>query len=239
MQSVQVCIQCDMLAGMTNQHEAGSLRERKRRRTRQALIDSAAKLFEDKGYDETTVAEIAAAAEIGTRTYFNYFASKEEILFPDSEDRVRATLAVIDARKPQDRPVDVLLRAVQAVSEADADMVSPMAAVRTRLTRTVPAIQGRALLIQQAAQRDISRHLRAVFPDELDEVGAGALVGAMTGAVSGALYALLEDPDTAATLALQPQHLRARIRSATRAALQPWAPAHQGFDRKARRTAGA
>ncbi|MFC4608768.1 hypothetical protein ACFO9E_13190 [Streptomyces maoxianensis] len=117
---------------------------------------------------------------------------------------MRVALSVIGARDPQDSPVGVLLRAVQTVSEADADTVSPMAAVRTRLTRTVPAIQGHALLIQQAAQRDIARHLRAAFPDELDEVGAGALVGAMTGAVSGALYALLEDPETAEALARTP-----------------------------------
>jgi AcrR family transcriptional regulator len=212
-------------AGMVIQDEGGSLRDRKRRRTRQALIDAAAELFEHKGYDETTVAEIAAAAEIGTRTFFSYFASKEEILFPDSADRVRAALDVIDARGPQDRPVDVLLRAVLDISEADADMVSPMAAIRTRLTKTVPAVQGRALRIQQAAQRDIARHLRAAFPDELDEVGAGALVGAMTGAVSGALYALLEDSGAAEKPGTDPQRLRSQLRSAIEAALRPWVQA--------------
>ncbi|WP_406731374.1 hypothetical protein [Streptomyces sp. NBC_01794] len=83
----------------------------------------------------------------------------------------------------------------------------------------------RALLIQQAAQRDIARHLRAAFPDELDEVGAGALVGAMTGAVSGALYAPWKTPKQPRHWPVHPQPLRARIRSAAQAALQPWAPA--------------
>ena len=77
---------------------APSLRDRKRERTRQALIAAAAELFERNGYDGTTVAEIAAAAEIGTRTFFSYFASKEEILFPDSDARVQATIdAIADA----------------------------------------------------------------------------------------------------------------------------------------------
>jgi AcrR family transcriptional regulator len=40
------------------------------------------RLFEDKGYDETTVAELAAAAGVSTKTFFNYFASKDEVLFP-------------------------------------------------------------------------------------------------------------------------------------------------------------
>ena len=71
---------------------APSLRDRKRERTRRALVDAAAALFERKGYDETTVAEIAAAADIGTRTFFSYFASKEDILFPDSDTRTQTTI---------------------------------------------------------------------------------------------------------------------------------------------------
>src|SRR5687767_14810234 len=114
-----------------------SLRERKRARTRAALIGAAAELFDRKGYAETTVAEIAAAADVSTRTFFGYFASKEELLFPDSAGRVRRVLDTIAARDPADRPVDVLLRALQRVTEVDADMVSPMAAVRTRLILTV------------------------------------------------------------------------------------------------------
>jgi len=62
----------------------GSLRDRKRARTRHALVEAATDLFESKGYDETTVADIAASAEIGTRTFFSYFPSKEEVRVPIS-----------------------------------------------------------------------------------------------------------------------------------------------------------
>src|ERR1700760_1278101 len=85
-----------------------SLRDRKRERTRQALIAAAAELFERKGYDETTIAEIAAAADIGTRTFFGYFASKEDILFPDSDTRAQITIDAIASRAPADGPADVL-----------------------------------------------------------------------------------------------------------------------------------
>src|SRR5438128_1487189 len=134
-----------------------SLRDRKRDRTRRALIDAAAELFERKGYDETTVAEIAAAAEIGTRTFFGYFASKEDILFPDSDARARTTIEAIANRDPAEGPVDVLVRALEIVAETDADMVSPMAVVRMRLFRTVPAVRGKALQIQMSAQQEIAR----------------------------------------------------------------------------------
>lgn len=200
---------------------APSLRERKRERTRQALVDAAAELFERKGYDETTVAEIAAAAEIGTRTFFGYFASKEDILFPDSDARAETTIKAIAERDPAEGPVDVLLRALETVAETDADMVSPMAAVRMRLFRTVPAVRGKALQIQMSAQQEIARALQAAFPDELDRVSAAALTGALTGAVSGALDALMEDED-AATVGLDAARLRERVQQATELALRPW-----------------
>jgi len=199
-----------------------SLRDRKRERTRRALIDAAAELFERKGYDETTVAQIAAAAEIGTRTFFGYFASKEDILFPDSDMRTRTTIEAIADRDPAEGPVEVLVRALETVAEADADMVGPMAAVRMRLFRTVPAVRGKALQVQMAAQQQIARELHAAFPDELDRVKAAALAGAFTGAVSGALTALMDEENTADGMTPDAAQLRARVRQATELALRPW-----------------
>jgi len=203
---------------------AGSLRERKRDRTRRALVDAAVGLFERDGYDRTTVADIAAAADIGTRTFFSYFASKEELLFPESDARVAAAVAAIAHRKPADRPADVLVRALRDVGAGDGepdDMVDRVAALRTRLFATVPAVRGRALQIQLDAQREIAGHLRRAFPDELDQVTAAALVGAFVGAVSGALQALLDDPGNP-NATDDPDELRRQLRHATDVALRPW-----------------
>jgi AcrR family transcriptional regulator len=57
-----------------------SRRERKQRSTRQAIFNTAIRLFSEQGYDAPTIDEIAAAADIGKGTFYNYFASKEEIL---------------------------------------------------------------------------------------------------------------------------------------------------------------
>jgi AcrR family transcriptional regulator len=192
-----------------------SLRERKKERTRQALIDAAVELFERHGYEKTTIADIAAAADIGTRTFFSYFASKEELLFPESDDRVRATVKAIEERKPGDGPVDLLLRALHDAGEASGEMLSPLAALRTRLVQTVPAVRGRALQVQLDAQREIAGHLHAAFPDELDEVSSAALVGAFIGAVTGALQVLLQDEG-------DPAKMREKLRRATAIALRPW-----------------
>ncbi|MFD5091024.1 TetR/AcrR family transcriptional regulator [Amycolatopsis thailandensis] len=194
-----------------------SLRDRKRARTRQALIDAATELFERKGYDETTIADITATAEIGARTFFSYFASKEELLFPDAAERVQAAVDAIATRDPAEGPAEVLLRALSQVTATSDEMVSPLAALRLRMIQTVPAVRGRALQEQLRAQREIAKHLAAAFPGQLDPVGAAALTGAFVGAVTGALQALLDNAD-----GTDPAALRTAMTTATEVALAPW-----------------
>jgi AcrR family transcriptional regulator len=196
-----------------------TLRDRKKERTRAAIVHAATELFAERGYDETTIAEIAAAAEIGPRTFFGYFVSKEALLFPESDARVAATVAAIAGKRPDDQPADVLLRALHDIGETSDEMVGPLAVLRTNLIKTVPAVRRWALQTQMDAQQEIARRLREAFPDVLDDVSAAALVGAFVGAISGALMALLDRPGQPPSTAIE---LRNRVRHATDAALSPW-----------------
>jgi AcrR family transcriptional regulator len=71
------------------------LRERKKQKTRDTIINVALDLFDERGYEQTTIAEIAEAAEVSPRTIFAYFPSKEDIVFcdlPATQERLAQAL---------------------------------------------------------------------------------------------------------------------------------------------------
>src|SRR5918911_1480825 len=61
------------------------LRERKKQRTRQLISQTARQLFSERGFENVSVAEVARAAEVSDATVFNYFASKEDLVFSGLE----------------------------------------------------------------------------------------------------------------------------------------------------------
>nr|BFE57006.1 TetR family transcriptional regulator [Dactylosporangium thailandense] len=193
-----------------------SLRELKRARTRQALVTAAADLFERDGYEQTTIADIAAAAEVGTRTFFGYFATKEDLLFPETDSRLRAAIDAIAGRGPHDTPAQVLLRALSIVGDDSDDLSGRLAALRLRFIAEVPSVRGRALQTQSDVQQEIARRLAEAFPEELDPVTSAALVGAFVGAVTGALQVLLRDRPS------DPGSVQEAVERATAVALRPW-----------------
>src|SRR5262245_53320757 len=66
------------------------LRSRKKARTRLAIEDAALELFDEQGYDATTVDEIAARADVSTTTFFRYFPTKAEVLLSDHGEQLPA-----------------------------------------------------------------------------------------------------------------------------------------------------
>ena len=118
-----------------------SLRQRKRARTRAALIAAALELFERQGYEATTIDEIAAAADVSPRTFFRYFATKEEVALGD--DLSPEILRLLVAR-PADEPMLESARHVVAdslvlVSEDDREALL----ARLRIVYRTPSLRAR------------------------------------------------------------------------------------------------
>src|SRR5436853_609935 len=67
------------------------LRERKKRKTRESIANAAARLFTERGFEVVTVAEVARAAEVSEQTVFNYFPTKEDLVF-DRDAEVEESL---------------------------------------------------------------------------------------------------------------------------------------------------
>jgi AcrR family transcriptional regulator len=87
------------------------LRERKKERTRLALEEAALRLFDAHGYDETTVEQIAEAADVSTRTFFRYYPTKADVLLRDQAARLAMVEGFLAAR-PAGEPVMASLRAL-------------------------------------------------------------------------------------------------------------------------------
>jgi AcrR family transcriptional regulator len=84
------------------------LRELKKEQTRRTIEDAAFRLFAERGFAATTIADIAEAAVISPRTFFAYFPSKEDVVFADFDDLAASLETRLDAREPKETTFDAL-----------------------------------------------------------------------------------------------------------------------------------
>ena len=90
------------------------LRERKKQQTRTAILNEADSRFASKGFEATTVDELCEAVEISKRTFFRYFASKEDLVFPNHEERLARFLSFLEQAPPALSAFDTLRGASRA-----------------------------------------------------------------------------------------------------------------------------
>ncbi|MFE4592801.1 TetR family transcriptional regulator [Streptomyces laurentii] len=166
---------------------AGTRAAAQRLKMRRELAAAAMELFAAKGYEATTVDEIAAAAGVARRTFFRHFRSKEEAIFPDHDDTLVRAEAVLNAAPPHEHPLDTVCRGIKEVMKmyAGAPAVS---VARYRLTREVPTLREREIASVARYERLFTRYLLGHFDERdhhdgnddplLAEVAASAVVTA-------------------------------------------------------------
>ncbi|MFD5322561.1 TetR family transcriptional regulator [Streptomyces sp. NPDC127092] len=166
---------------------AGTRAAAQRLKMRRELAAAAMELFASKGYEATTVDEIAAAAGVARRTFFRHFRSKEEAIFPDHDDTLVRAEAVLNAAPPHEHPLDTVCRGIKEVMKMYAG--SPAVSVaRYRLTREVPTLREREIASVARYERLFTRYLLGHFDERdhhdgnddplLAEVAASAVVTA-------------------------------------------------------------
>jgi AcrR family transcriptional regulator len=94
-----------------------SLRERKKDASRQAIEEAAWELFAEKGFEATTVSEIAERANVAPRTFFRYFPSKEAVLFPEIDESLELLASAFKARPADEPELISLIEAIAATAE--------------------------------------------------------------------------------------------------------------------------
>ncbi|WP_405662080.1 TetR family transcriptional regulator [Streptomyces sp. NBC_01166] len=120
------------------------LRERKKRRTREALLHTALRLFTTQGYDRTTVDEIVDAVDVSQRTFFRYFANKEAVAFAVQEAVDARFLAELRQRPAAEDPFEAMRRAALAawrtIAETDDDVTVELQMRAYRVIESTPAL---------------------------------------------------------------------------------------------------
>lgn len=130
------------------------LRIRKKERTRLAIEDAALDLFAEHGFEETTVEQIAARAEVSKATFFRYFAAKSDVIFGVPAERHRELQRGI-VERPADE--DDLAAVRTAMRDRWLPTVDPGRTVRqTRAARTSPVLRGLSLDVGLRWQDDVS-----------------------------------------------------------------------------------
>jgi AcrR family transcriptional regulator len=119
---------------------AAGRRDRKKNETRQALRDAAHRLFAEKGFSQTTIDDITEAADVSRRTFFRYYASKDDLLRSDVSDLLPVMVGALRARPADEPPFAAILAALRTLIGPDGppslaqSLADPVSGLRARLS---------------------------------------------------------------------------------------------------------
>jgi AcrR family transcriptional regulator len=161
------------------------LRERKKAKTKAAIQHHALRLFEEQGYAETTVEQIAAAAEVSPSTFFRYFPTKDDTVLTDLVDA--ETFEIMLAAPAELSPLQALSYAVERTFASMTDEDLDHEITRNRLIRSVPELR-RGQLAEMTRPMEllteaVARRLGRSAADVEVRMYAGAVVGALMAAI--------------------------------------------------------
>jgi AcrR family transcriptional regulator len=168
--------------------EPPGLRQRKRRQTRERLTRTAVALFLERGFEATTIDDIAAAADISRRSFFHYFASKEDVVFAWQEESTAALIAAVAERPASES----MLTAAESGISAMVRQFEPGEAIAMAcLKRDNPALQARDQVKYEKLERALAEALgkRAAHTTETLHVRLVAMIATGAMRIGGEIWA--------------------------------------------------
>ena len=167
---------------------APGLRLRKRQQTRERITRVAMALFLERGFEATTLDDIAAAADISRRSFFHYFASKEDVVFAWQEESTAALVAAVAARPANE---SMLTAAENAIAAMVRQLNPGEAIAMARLKRDNPALQARDQVKYEKLERALAEALGKRAGHKTERLQARLVAMIATGAmrIGGELWA--------------------------------------------------
>ncbi|MEU1269303.1 TetR family transcriptional regulator [Streptomyces sp. NPDC005799] len=158
---------------------------------RDALVAAAFQLFLERGYEQTTVDDIVALAGVGRRSFFRYFPSKEDVVFPDHERCLAEMTAFLAESTDDQEPVRRVCDAVRIVLRMYTE--NPTFSVqRYRLTKKVPGLRAYELSVVWRYERAFADYLRGRLAGRPDgTLRADVIAAAVAAAHNNALRSWL------------------------------------------------
>ncbi|MFD6533783.1 TetR/AcrR family transcriptional regulator [Streptomyces sp. NPDC060184] len=157
------------------------LRERKKQRTRETISEVAIALFLEHGFDQVSVADVAAAAEVSKPTLFRYFPTKEDLVVQRFADHQDEAAEVVRNRPAGVGPLDALHRHFVEGLEAGDPVtgLSDHEAVLSfhRLLYSTPGLVARSAQYLARAEEELARALAETLGEESREVTPRLLAG--------------------------------------------------------------
>ncbi|WP_409463067.1 TetR/AcrR family transcriptional regulator [Amycolatopsis sp. GA6-003] len=168
------------------------LREAKKQETRQLISDHATRLFLEQGFEETTIAQVAAAARVAKKTVTNYFARKEDLVL-DHQDEFVATLAdAVSARKPGESALAALRRAFEAAVEARDPVVGFAGLEFSRMIAESPTLSACLRGLHEQRERALADALADAVGGSRSDITVRTAAG-LLGAVHHILFRRIEE----------------------------------------------
>jgi AcrR family transcriptional regulator len=175
--------------------DATGLRERKKQRTRDDIRAAAARLFDERGFDDVTVDEISEACDISPRTFYRYFASKEDVVLGPVESSIERLRDQLTSR-PSDEAPTASLRAAFTHLALDIERNPETVLRHGALIRATPSLQLRRLQRQAALEAGITPTLAQRFGDGAGDMRPALLVACAFSAFRIAMLTWMQDGGT-------------------------------------------